>query len=41
VKEILKITCEQIMLEKEEEKQCAYNLEKNITEVYKIIPNCA
>jgi hypothetical protein len=40
VKEILQVTCEQIMLEKEEEKKCTDNLEKNLTEVYKSIPDC-
>jgi predicted nucleic acid-binding Zn-ribbon protein len=35
------VTCEKITLEKEEEKQRVDNLEKNLTEVYMSIPNCA
>jgi hypothetical protein len=41
VKEILQVTCEQITLEKEEEKQHADNLEKKLAEVYSSIPDCA
>jgi hypothetical protein len=40
VKEILQVNCEQITLEKEEEKHCAYKLEKNFPEVYSSIHTC-
>jgi hypothetical protein len=39
VKEIIQVTCEQITLENEEDKKRANNLEKNITKVYKSIPD--
>jgi len=39
VKEILKVTCEKIMLEKEEKKKHIDNLEKNLSKVYKSIPH--
>jgi hypothetical protein len=41
VKEILEVKCEKIMLENEEEKQHTDNLEKNLIEVYKSIPDYA
>jgi methyl coenzyme M reductase subunit D len=41
MKDILQVTCEKIMLEKEEEKKNTDNLEKKLTEVYKSILDCA
>jgi hypothetical protein len=41
VKDILQVTCEQITLEKEEERQCVDKLEKQLTKVYNNISNYA
>ena len=38
---MLQITCDQLTLEKEEEKEHAYKLEQGITTVYDRIPNNA
>jgi hypothetical protein len=41
VVEVLQITCDQLTLEKEEEKKHAKNLEKGLTTIYNNISECA
>ena len=41
VAEVLQITCDQLTMEKEEEKRRVDKLEKGLTEVYNSLPDCA